>query len=62
MPNEFQRVMDSLLKNFPFTNYYIDDILVASRGSMEEHKSIVYRILSILDKNNRAVKWEMRIF
>ena len=61
MPNEFQRVMDSL-KNFPFTNYYIDDILVASRGSMEEHKSIVYKILSILDKNNRAVKWEMRIF
>ena len=36
MPNEFQRVMDSLLKNIPFTNCYIDDILVASRGSLEE--------------------------
>ena len=57
MPNEFQRVMDSLLKNIPFTNCYIDDILVASRGSLEEHKSIVYKILSILDKNNMAVKW-----
>ena len=55
MPNEFQRVMDSLLKNIPFTNCYIDDILVASRGSLEEHKSIVYKVLSILDKNNLAV-------
>ena len=33
MTNEFQRVMDSPLKNIPFTNCYIDDILVASRGS-----------------------------
>ena len=24
VPNEFQRVMDSLLKNIPFTNCYID--------------------------------------
>ena len=45
-PNEFQRVMDSLLKNIPFTNCYKDDILVASRGSLEEHKSIVYKNLS----------------
>ena len=55
-PNEFQRVMDSLLKNIPFTNCYIDGILVASRGSLEEHKSIVYKILSMFDKNNMAVK------
>ena len=57
MPNEFQRVMDSLLENIPFTNCYIDDILVASRGSLEKHKSIVYKNLSILDTNNMAVKW-----
>ena len=57
MPNEFQRVMDSLLKNIPFKVCYIDDILVASRGSYEEHKTIVYKILSILNKNNMAVKW-----
>ena len=62
MPNEFQRVMDSLLKNIPFTNCYIDDILVASRGSLEEHKSIEYKILSILDNNNMAVKWGKSAF
>ena len=57
MPNEFQRVIDSLLKNIPFTNSYIDEILEASRASVEEHKAIVYKILSILDKNNMVVKW-----
>ena len=57
MPNEFQRVMDSVLKNIPFTNCYIDNILVASRGTLEEHKIIVYKILSILKKNNMALKW-----
>ena len=35
MQNEFQRVMDSLLKGFPFTNCYIDDILIASKGREE---------------------------
>ena len=41
MPNEIQRAMESLLKNIQFTNCYIDDFLVASRGSLEEHKAIV---------------------
>ena len=57
MPNEFQRVMDSLLKSIPFLNCYIEDILVASKGSLEEHKAIVFNIVTILDKNNMAVKW-----
>ena len=38
MANEFQRVMDSILKNIPFLNCYTDDIL-ASRGSLEDHKA-----------------------
>ena len=58
MPNELQRVMDSLLKNIPFTNCYVDDILVASKESLEEHEAIVDKILTILGKNNNlAVKW-----
>ena len=56
MPNEFQRVIDSCLKNIPFKNCFIDDILVTSKGSLEEHKAIVIKILTILDKNNMAVK------
>ena len=56
MPNEFQRVMDSLFKNKPFTSCYKDDILVAVKGSLEQHKAIVNKIIIILDKNNMAVK------
>ena len=57
MLNELQRAMDFLLKNIPFTKCYLGDILVASKRSLEEHKSIVYKGLTILDKNNMAVKW-----
>ena len=57
MPNEFQRVMDSTLGNISFTNCYLDDILVASKGSFNDHKKIVYKILSTLDSYNFAVKW-----
>ena len=62
MPNDFQRVMDSLLKDIPFTNCYIDDILIASKGSLNEHKAILTNILNILDNKNMAVKWEKCAF
>ena len=62
MSNEFQRFMDSLLKNILFTNCYIGDILVASRGYLEEQKAMVYKILSILDKNKMAVNWGKSAF
>ena len=35
--------MDSLLKNIPFTNSYIDDFLIASKGSYEEHEAILWK-------------------
>ena len=56
MHYEFQRVTDSLLKNLPFKNSYIDDILVASKGSLGRHKTKVNKFLTILDKKNMAVK------
>ena len=62
MPNEFQRVMDSLLKDIPFTNCYINDILIASKGSINERKAILSKILNILDNKNMAVKWEKCAF
>ena len=57
LPNEFQRVMDSKIGNAPFTNCYLDDILVASKGRFTEHKNILHKILSTLYSNNFAVKW-----
>ena len=33
MPAEFQKVIDNLLKEFPQANAFIDDILIASKGT-----------------------------
>ena len=41
MPNEFQRVVDSTLGNISFTNCYLDDILIASKGNFNDHQKIV---------------------
>ena len=56
LPKEFERARDSILKNISCTNKYFDDILVASKGSLDEHKAIVNRNLINLDNNNMAVK------
>ena len=57
MHNEFQRVGDSTLGSIPFTNCYLDELLIASKGTSLDHKNIVLKILSILDEYNFAVKW-----
>ena len=57
MPNEFQRVMEYTLGSIDFTNCYLDDILIASKGTFLDQKNIVLRILSTLDEFNFAVKW-----
>ena len=62
LPNEFQRVMDSTLGAIPFTNCYLDDILIASKGSFLDHKNIVFKILSTLDHYNFAVNWSKSKF
>ena len=41
MPNEFQRVMDSTLGSIPFTNCYLYDILIASKGTFLEQEQCV---------------------
>ena len=58
MPNEFHRVMGSLLKYISSTNCYIDDILIASKGSLNDHKAMLTKILNILYNKSMAVKWE----
>ena len=44
MPNEFEKVMDSAIGNNPFTNCFLEDILVPSKGSFAEHKNNVYPV------------------
>ena len=49
--------MDSTLENFPFINYYLADILIASKATFLDHKNLVLKILSTLDEYNNSVKW-----
>ena len=49
--------MDSTLGSIPFTNCYLDDILIASKGTFLDHKKIVLKILSTPDEYNFPVKW-----
>ena len=55
MLNDVQKIMDSLVKDNPFTNCYIDDILIASQRSLEEQKTILMDADHPIQKN-MAVK------
>ena len=56
MPAEFQRVMDSILNEFPQANAFIDDILVATKETEVEHISLVEKILRKLNRENISLK------
>ena len=56
MPAEFQRVMDTILSEFPQAQAFIDDILVVTKGTEIEHISAVERILRKLDRENMSLK------
>ena len=62
MPNEFQRIMDRLTEKLPNTHFYFDDILIATVGSEDEHKKLVFNVLKTLDDEGLAVKWEKCTF
>ena len=56
MPAEFQRVMDSILSEYPQAHAFIDDILVVTKGSEIEHIATVEKILRKLDEENMSLK------
>ena len=56
MPAEFQKEIDNLLKDFPQANAFIDDILIASKGTKVEHIALVENILKKLDVSNVSLK------
>ena len=62
MPNECQRIMDRLTEKLPNTHCYLDDILIATVGSEDEHKKLVINVLKTLDDEGLAIKWEKCIF
>ena len=56
MPAEFQRVMDTILSEYPQAHAFIDDISVVTKGMEIEHISAVERILRKLDRENMSLK------
>ena len=49
-PDIFQGIMNSLFNDVPFASMYLDDILIISDESIEDHLSKVHTVLERLDK------------
>ena len=56
MPPDFQRVMDTILLEFPQAHAVIDDILVVTKGTKIEHILAVEKFLRKLDRKNMSLK------
>jgi hypothetical protein len=51
-PDIFQRIMYELLGDIPHLQVYIDDIVIASNWTFEEHAAIMEQVLERLQKAN----------
>ena len=56
MPKEFQKAMDNTLQNTKGVICFLDDILIVSKGSIENHNKIVENVFLELDKEKFALK------
>ena len=55
MPAAFQKVLNYPLFGLQNTYCFLDDIIVVSRGSKQEHLKSVYRCLKKLDEDNLRI-------
>ena len=62
MPVEFQIAMDYTLIGLKNTYYFLDDILIVSKGSEEEHKEYVRNCFKRLDEENLRIKLPKCLF
>ena len=56
MPTEFQKAMDCTLQGLEGVIYYLDDILVVTKGKVEDHNVLVERVMSRLNEEGWALK------
>ena len=56
MPTEFQKVMDILLARFREVFVFIDDILIVTKGSKQEHLDKVREISKVIDDTELQLK------
>ena len=56
MPAAFQKLMAYTLVGLQDTHCFLDDIIILSRGSKEEHLKLFYKCFKKLDKDNLRIK------
>ena len=50
MPATFQKAMDFTLNNFHSAAAFLDDIIIITKGSIEDHENEIDKVLYELDK------------
>ena len=58
MPTEFQKLMDLTLANVNSVFVYIDDLLIVTKGTKQEHLNKVRQVMKTLDEANLQFKAE----
>jgi hypothetical protein len=54
-PNIFQENMSSLFENYDFVCVYIDDLLIITKGSFEDHLEKLHLVFSVLSCNGLQI-------
>ncbi len=62
MPAVFQQAMNRTLGNQQGVFAFIDDVLIVSKGSREEHQNLVRETLKRMDHGGMGLKLEKRTF
>ena len=58
MPTEFQKLIDLTLANVHSVYVYLDDILISTKGTKQEHLENVREVMKIFDEANLQLKAE----
>ena len=56
MPTEFQKAMDCTLQGLEGVICYLDDILIVTKGDVQDHNELVEKVMHRLDEEERALK------
>ena len=55
MPATFQKAMDFTLNNTNSAHAFLEDIIVITKGTSEDHENEIDKVLYKLDKENLAI-------
>ena len=56
MPTEFQKAMDCILQGLEGVICYLDEILIVTKGDVQEHNELVEKVMQRLDAEGWALK------